>query len=383
MSSDASICIFRCESIAVDGNDDPAQPPHISFIREIVLRDGVDGTSAALYFSWFSAAGSDDNRNGNENKRKKEEEGVVVSFSDGSVSVFHIPISMSSRPSSDLPPSTKTARPESEPEPALRELRLPENHDSEVWYVATSQINGENGSELVGPESSPPSSSFLNVFSGDDFGVMRSHTLALGAAHDDDDEDDEDNTPILHPSHDKARFHTAGITAILPLQQHPTDITSTLLLTGSYDEYVRVYQYSSTLPTQRRVLAETHLGGGVWRLQLLPGAGVEIDGKGHDGQASYLVLASCMHAGSRVLRVTQTQTQTQTGGVNGVSAESASAWEVEILAEFTEHESMNYASGAWQQQQQRGISSRGERITCVSSSFYDRRLCVWQMDTTR
>lgn len=79
----------------------------------------------------------------------------------------------------------------------------------------------------------------------------------------------------------------------------------------------------------------------------------------------FLVLASCMHAGTRVVRVTRTLEQ----------------WDIEVLAEFTEHESMNYASDVWKPEG--GYDLQGKEMSellCVSSSFYDRRLCVWRVN---
>ncbi|KAI5278618.1 hypothetical protein KEM52_004644, partial [Ascosphaera acerosa] len=63
-----------------------------------------------------------------------------------------------------------------------------------------------------------------------------------------------------------------------------------------------------------------------------------------------------------------------------------------VLAEFTEHESMNYASGVWvgapgsagagagsrEAEEESRSRSRSRTVTCVSSSFYDKRLCLWK-----
>ena len=77
------------------------------------------------------------------------------------------------------------------------------------------------------------------------------------------------------PSRD-SKTHMAGVTAILPLQTVFDE--EQVLLTGSYDEFVRVL-----LPTKgsnrSKILAEERLGGGVWRLKVLDV--VELDsGKG-------------------------------------------------------------------------------------------------------
>ncbi|KAJ6157781.1 hypothetical protein N7470_005373 [Penicillium chermesinum] len=116
------------------------------------------------------------------------------------------------------------------------------------------------------------------------------------------------------------------------------------------------------------VLVEQGLGGGVWRLQILESKERQLDSE-LAIERSFLVLASCMHAGTRIVRVTQTQ------------QDGSSEWDIRVLAEFTEHESMNYASDVW-----KGVKSEpaeggsSSDLLCVSSSFYDRRLCVWRVD---
>lgn len=167
---------------------------------------------------------------------------------------------------------------------------------------------------------------------------------------------------------DRGRFHAAGVTAIVPLSDDNSDGDggsssngATVLLTGCYDEYLRVYAHD-TLTGRRQVLAEERLGGGVWRL-LVMSTVVEKDGQEGRGQRKvYTVLASCMHAGARVVRVTEKRNGDGFGGDDG--------WGIEVLAAFTEHESMNYASDVWQRD--------GERPLFISSSFYDKRVCVWK-----
>ena len=60
------------------------------------------------------------------------------------------------------------------------------------------------------------------------------------------------------------KLHQAGVTAILPL-------TSELILTGSYDDHIRLV--SIPYVGRRRILAEEQLGGGVWRFKLLNSEG--------------------------------------------------------------------------------------------------------------
>jgi diphthamide biosynthesis protein 7 len=73
-----------------------------------------------------------------------------------------------------------------------------------------------------------------------------------------------------------------------------------------------------------------------------------------------MLLASCMHAGSRIVRLAR-------------SADSGE-WEFGVLARFEEHKSMNYGSDV--QPVERGCE--GGLRTVVSTSFYDKLMCVWE-----
>ncbi|KAJ5766925.1 uncharacterized protein N7511_004541 [Penicillium nucicola] len=221
----------------------------------------------------------------------------------------------------------------------------------EVWFVALSTASANPDDRN--------SSGMPFMFTGNDFGSL--HTRRFDNSAELDDPDDH-ISPMLLEHDDRARHHTAGVTAILPLAVPLVD-DAPVLLTGSYDEGLRVYQ-----ATRRgEVLAEQGLEGGVWRLQLLNTT--QVPGSADPSNVtewSFLVLASCMHAGTRLVRVTCSQ------------QDGAPSWSIEVLAKFTEHESMNYASGVWQGMKA-GQEESGE-LLCVSSSFYDRRLCVWTVD---
>ncbi|CAI7577383.1 unnamed protein product [Penicillium glandicola] len=223
----------------------------------------------------------------------------------------------------------------------------------EVWFVALSTSAGNPDVETQTP--SAVATPFM--FTGNDFGSLHTRRFDNTAELDDPD---EHVSPMLLEHDDRARHHTAGVTSILPLDVPLVD-DAPVLLTGCYDESIRVYH-----ATRRgEVLAEQGLDGGVWRLQLLnttriPGS----DDSSNVSEYRFLVLASCMHAGTRLVRVTCKH------------EDGASNWGIEVLAKFTEHESMNYASGVWVGGQE---TTRSE-VLCVSSSFYDRRLCVWTVD---
>ena len=72
---------------------------------------------------------------------------------------------------------------------------------------------------------------------------------------------------------------------------------------------------------------------------------------------SAVILASCMHAGSRVVRLCKGQD----GG-----------WAFDVIAKFEEHQSMNYGSDVQ--------PGDGNLKSIISTSFYDKLLCLWQFD---
>lgn len=219
----------------------------------------------------------------------------------------------------------------------------------EVWFVALAAVQGV---------SSEPKGIIPFMFTGNDFGSL--HTRRFEQHGEEPRDPEEPLAPMLLEHDDRARHHTAGVTSILPLPVPMVD-DAPVLLTGSYDEGLRVYH-----ATRRgEVLAEEGLGGGVWRLQLLDSTETGSAGSG-PVERRFLVLASCMHAGTRVVRITQTQ-QDQT-----------SEWIIDVLAEFTEHESMNYASDVWKGSNAE-IGDGTSELVCVSSSFYDRRVCIWRV----
>lgn len=124
----------------------------------------------------------------------------------------------------------------------------------------------------------------LNVLSGGDDMVLRCSHVADDDGDDDDDDESEaeeeqkedkveDEQHVLQKKPNRKnknnllwqnrKLHHAGITAILPLSE-------TLIITGSYDDHIRLLQLPK-IPgdTRPKLLAELNLGGGVWRLKLL------------------------------------------------------------------------------------------------------------------
>ncbi|KAJ8730340.1 hypothetical protein PYW07_017378 [Mythimna separata] len=108
--------------------------------------------------------------------------------------------------------------------------------------------------------------------------------------------------PDIHTTSNKR--HEAGVTSI---RSH-ADVEHQLL-TGSYDEKVRIWDTRSL----KSSIGEIDVGGGVWRLKWHP----------HKRDT---VLAACMYGGFRVLRVSD---------------------QTEILSEYLGHESIAYGAD-WQ-----------------------------------
>jgi diphthamide biosynthesis protein 7 len=164
--------------------------------------------------------------------------------------------------------------------------------------------------------------------------------------------------PARYASWSDRKVHGAGVTAILPLH---VDDESGLVVTGSYDDHIRMLRVSTV--GQREILADMDLGGGVWRLKLLDRKpslpahhGVE-KWRSEPPPTDILLLVSCMHAGTRVMKLCR---------------DKEGEWQFTVLAKFEEHGSMNYGSDC-----QAKVNAEGKR-TFITTSFYDRMLCLWR-----
>lgn len=217
-------------------------------------------------------------------------------------------------------------------------------HSLEAWVVAFTPASNTD-----------PSTTLLS--GGDDSAL---NYTTLSASHDKDSPEATQTfpyTPITNRN-----IHTAGVTAILPLSLPNHVADDHLILTGSYDDNLRLLRvkplHNMTPGRPVTVLAEQNLGGGVWRLNVVGSPVVNHD----DGRWEVTVLVSCMHAGTRVVRICG-------GGDGDVEAEIC------VLARFEEHKSMNYGSD-WSREESR-LGGDMKEVVCVSTSFYDRLLCVW------
>lgn len=304
-------------------------------------------------------------------------------------------------------------------------------HDLEAWVVAFSPAAAQAASSPSSSSSSSPEP--YTLFSGGDDSALKYLTLKLPPNplqkeenqddQDDNGDDDEEEQELITPPFPPVTLkdHTAGVTAILPLSLPSLSNTATttatnsnnphLVLTGSYDDTIRLFAIHPLHTTygmrKATLLTEKNLGGGVWRLSVIGTPAVTTiadDNKISSSTAveaaiskwEVIILASCMHAGTRILRIQGTFTQNQ-GGEGEIS--DITADEIEVLGRFEEHKSMNYGSD-WSRVESSLVSAgssgsgggsgsreessvaagkRESEVVCVSTSFYDRLLCVWRI----
>ncbi|KAG8484111.1 hypothetical protein CXB51_022979 [Gossypium anomalum] len=130
-----------------------------------------------------------------------------------------------------------------------------------------------------------------------------------------------------------SKVHKMGVCCIA---KSPTDPNT--ILTGSYDEYLRVWD----LRCISRPVNETSicLGGGVWRIK-------------HHPFVSGLVLAACMHNGFAIVKIGDEKP--------------------EVVEAYSQHGSLAYGAD-WQ----RAKLLPGGSTIVATCSFYDRLLRVWR-----
>ncbi|KAI1130166.1 hypothetical protein F5Y10DRAFT_276290 [Nemania abortiva] len=230
-------------------------------------------------------------------------------------------------------------------------------HTLEAWTVAFSPFLGNSQDFTDGTMSE--GSREIAIYSGGDDSKLLSTTFFYNGHQGNSAEGDEDIITVPHPIV-TTKGHTAGVTAILPLPLTLLD-GSGIVVTGSYDDCLRIYsihpQVGGVMVQPPKLLAEKNLGGGVWRLKLVRLEKLSKEDATSQINWSALILVSCMHAGSRVLEI---------------SGDYSGFCQISILGRFQEHKSMNYGSDF-----QPGTEFGGQLLRCVSTSFYDRLLCLW------
>ena len=189
------------------------------------------------------------------------------------------------------------------------------------------------------------------VYSGGDDCVLACHSL-----------DDAVDATLWKDN----KIHGAGVTAILPILANPVEQGNELeeiLLTGSYDDHIRVIAVTQSRGKKPRMLAELNLGGGVWRLAIIQAPTLQphtsISTCHNTVSLRWLILASCMYAGVRIVEIRRYD----------------AGWDINIVLRFEEHKSVNYGSAARPK-----CAGDSNRLEIVSTSFYDKLLCLWSFD---
>ena len=223
------------------------------------------------------------------------------------------------------------------------------SHSLEVWCVAIYPSVSTDDQGLPNGQES------FTLFTGGDDSTLR--YLSCDVAEGPDVGALQLNIPFPPAA---MRGHGAGVTAVLPLPLGKQDDGRSVIVTGSYDDHIRIYSivplHKSAGMRRERLLGEFNLGGGVWRLKL-----IQVEKGDPGGTWRIWLLASCMHAGARIVEIR--------------GSDGEEACELTILGRFEEHKSMNYAGDI-----RPGYS--GGELVCVSTSFYDRLLCLWKLRTT-
>ncbi|KPM40177.1 hypothetical protein AK830_g6367 [Neonectria ditissima] len=209
----------------------------------------------------------------------------------------------------------------------------------EAWCINFSPASSD-ASEVVDAQ--------VTAYCGGDDSMLRYMSLRSGSA------DEEPHGESPYPPIMIKGTHTAGVTAILPLSLIAKD-KGRIVVTGSYDDRLRVFiihDLHETYGLKRvELVLEENLDGGVWRLDL-------VDTHQRNGSLRIRILASCMHAGARLIEV---------------EARDEQSWTCKVLAQFEEHKSMNYGSDFVR-------GGEGDGLRCVSTSFYDKLLCIWDYE---
>ncbi len=235
----------------------------------------------------------------------------------------------------------------------VRLVQLDEN-----WAIVGAQdVDIENSLEAWSIAFAPSveaenSGSLTTIYSGGDDAMLRYKSYAPVSGKNSELLDDGQG---FGPLSIRGQ-HDAGVTTILPLSIRESN-GGRLVVTGSYDDHVRLFAIHDPAETygmkRLQLLAEENLEGGVWRLDLIdiktPATGIELR-----------ILASCMYAGARLIRISKKADNDQ--------------WSVDVLARFTEHKSMNYASAIVPGSE----ANESGKVECITTSFYDKLLCLWE-----
>lgn len=252
-------------------------------------------------------------------------------------------------------------------------------HAAEAWIVVSSTERAAGASD---DSQNGASRTRTGVYSGGDDARLAYTPMVVHNGDDDggaEEEEDDDADTAGPAAWQTTRLHDAGVTFVLPVPQ------KNVLLTGSYDDKLRVVAPpvpSSPDRTKRRPreLAGLDLGGGVWRLYVLDEQGEQREKGGRSESTDYalMLLACCMYAGARIVRVEHSQSLDEDGdGGSAAGSLDEGEWSIKVLGSFTEHESMCYGGAVLKAGGVDGGAGGETRALLATCSFYDRRLCLW------
>jgi diphthine methyl ester acylhydrolase len=322
------------------------QPIHPLILEVGSLDISADHTILATSFAWDPHPVTADPNNMS----------FAVTFSSGEVKLFGVKQHMKPKNQYDFR--------------IMYEASIDPGHMLEAWTVVFADLSSfeENGRTLL---------------TGGDDSILAFHSIQS-----DSDSGKWRATQLFQDR----KSHTAGVTAILPIfDTNQTLPTIRVFVTGSYDEHLRVFTLEESLPQKRKIVADIPLGGGVWRLRKMADCPEEED----QGflVSSVLLLACCMHAGIRIVRIIRRISQNM--------SQDSCRWEIDVIGKFTErHDSMCYAADSVdgrklvtdndeEDSATRALASRkrsgqldhGDEpprdFIVVSTSFYDKKICVW------
>ncbi|KAJ4290235.1 hypothetical protein N0V90_010450 [Kalmusia sp. IMI 367209] len=216
-------------------------------------------------------------------------------------------------------------------------------HDFQAWHCSFIRMP------------TPSHSSFALVSGGDDATLRYTDTsddqvstlkLEVNTTH----------PPTYQIPWIEKKIHQAGVTAVLPIDRTQHGF---LLLTGSYDDHIRLLHIPGI--GRREVLAEAELGGGVFRIKLVDdrtSRPVDAnDNLEYGDHREFTLLVSCMQAGARIVKLRKVERR----------------WQFNITAKFE----MNAGTLLYASDCQKAPDAEGKR-TIVSTSFESRQIYLWK-----
>ena len=293
-------------------------------LSHVTSSNQPDGEPICLSLAWNDFMNDDDDTN-----TLTREDQIVSSYSNGTVALHNLVYSTNCTTSSNY-------------------CNNDNDNNNIINMEETHRWNAHN---MFGCPSEVWTCSFLKgntnvVLSGADDGTLKSWDVRNTQRH------------IHKIGGDNAEFE-AGVTSI---SSHPT--LDHVFAMGSYDEYVRIYDYRRM--DNKEPMAKVHVGGGVWRMKWHPSCWEDDDDAtttstyDRRDNNSGKILVAAMHGGCRIVNIPGLGNSTPDDNNNAV----------EILSQFTAHESMAYGAD-W-------ISfGKCKEAVAASCSFYDRQAFLW------